>query len=399
MAESRRDKLFFRDFCCYLFTYFVCAGVGNALARRGWQAGGMVDLFWTLPTTTFCMVSLRQPGHPVLGPRTHLDKLGPHTWSTHMRDLSALGLAGLSIAASAFLVLSRPVLGCLLLSVSFILLAMRTYGRSIELHLAYNSLHESALTDPLTGLGNRARLRHALERLSKCEASLNGQPSSALLFIDLDRFKAINDSFGHDVGDQVLIELARRICVISPPSAMVCRLGGDEFIALLSVRDEQEGQAIASRMLEIIRAPLWLSGKLLQLSASIGVVLGSSVDLADDLLRKADQAMYEAKRLGKNRVQSFSSALRTKQSSFVLEAELRECLNNRELQVHLQPIYTLSSGQVAGFEALARWRHRTLGVIPPSTFIPLAEETGNILELGRQMLLVAVDAVARWNRK
>lgn len=398
MAASSRDRLFFRSVGSYLVTYFLCAGIGSALSHHGWQPGGMVDLFWTFPILVFCVTSLRQPSPMLPGSPIRSDQARLHTWPSHVRDLSALGLAGLSMAASAFLVLSQPVLGCSFLMASFFLLAMRTYGRSVELHSASDSLYESALTDPLTGLGNRVHLRLALESLSKEQPSGDQEFSHALLFIDLDRFKAVNDGLGHDGGDQVLIELARRIRETSQPPAIACRLGGDEFVILLKVQDEQEGRAAAARVLEVIRVPFWFNSKLLQLSASIGLVLGSNLDFPDDLLRKADQAMYEAKRMGKNRVYAFSSALQDKRAGFTLEADLRECLKNRALQVHLQPIYSLSKGQVGGFEALARWTHPELGVIPPSTFIPLAEENGCILDLGRQMLLGAIDAVARWNR-
>lgn len=399
MSHCRRDRGMFRDLGIYLATYFVCAGVGNHVSAKGFDPGSLVDLFWTVPITTFCVVSFYRAPRIAGVSGAEEESAAWHTWARHMHDLSALSLAGLSMAASAYLVYSRPVLGYLFLGTSFALLATRTYARSVELHYANDSLKESLLTDSLTGLGNRARLRGALDVLSKELVHAPGSSLLALLFIDLDRFKAINDGLGHEAGDRILIELGRRIQTTLPPPAIACRLGGDEFIGLIKVRDRQEGEQVANQLLEAIRAPLRLGEKVLQLSASVGLVLNTEQEAPDDLLRKADQAMYEAKRRGKDRVHEFSDALEEKQSSFRLENELRECLQKRKIELYLQPIYALSSAKISGFEALARWTHPVFGPIPPSTFIPLAEANGTILELGRQMLAGGIDAIARWNQE
>ncbi|MGI4826655.1 MAG: putative bifunctional diguanylate cyclase/phosphodiesterase [Janthinobacterium lividum] len=395
-AETHHEKTFFGKLAVYLAAYFLCAGIGNELAHRGWAPGSIVDLFWTLPLTLFCMVVLTGQTDN----RSDARELpAGDNITKYLHDLCALGLAGLSMGSSVYLALHWTLPGSVCLACSFTLFAIRTCARERELHQANKRLHASVLEDALTGLGNRACLRQHLNHLLSISNSVRtAHHTVAVLFVDLDRFKAINDGLGHEVGDKVLVEVAARIRAACPGGAVACRLGGDEFVVVLDGELAENAERVATTILAEIRTPLWLGSKVLQLSGSIGVAVARGEDEPDDLLRKADQAMYRAKRLGKNRVEICdASLLSSLHTGYVLEVELRECLEREQIGVYLQPIYSLQNNDVCGFEALARWSHSQLGMVPPSDFIPLAEETGMILELGRQVLTRACREVALWN--
>jgi diguanylate cyclase (GGDEF)-like protein len=394
-AETHRERKFFLRLGVYLAFYSLCASMGNALAHRGWPPGSVVDLFWTAPLSLFCLIVLTRQTGSGFEPR----KTRPVVEDDLMRylhDLSALGLAALSMGSSVYLSLHSILPGSVCLLCSFAFFAVRTCVRERELHRVNTRLHESVRMDALTGLGNRVGLREYLGRSLDSAPPRTGDHAVAVLFVDLDRFKAINDGLGHDIGDKVIMAAARRITVACEGRGRAFRLGGDEFVVVLIGEMAKLAEQVARTTLAEIHAPLWVGSNVVQISGSIGVAIGKGE--ADDLLRNADHAMYRAKRLGKNRVEVSNAPLVSPQrTGFLLEAELRECLHHEQIIAYLQPIFSLQNNDVFGFEALARWNHPQRGIISPREFIPLAEETGMIIRLGRQILTQACREVARWN--
>ena len=254
--------------------------------------------------------------------------------------------------------------------------------------LAEEKLQYEAAHDALTGLPNRARFMSKLEQaLRKAHEGNDYQVS--VLFIDLDRFKVINDSLGHLIGDQLLIGIAERLRECLRPSDMVARLGGDEFTILVEGKYEgKEVIRIAERIQEKFLIPFDLSGHEVYSSASIGILHATKNHrLPEDLMRDADTAMYQAKRAGKARHEVFDQDMHEAVKEILkLETDLRRAVEKDEFYINYQPIYSLETEKIEGFEALARWSHATFGDIQPSKFIPLAEEIGLIDTLGEHIL-------------
>ncbi len=272
-----------------------------------------------------------------------------------------------------------------------------TERKTLEERLLHQALH-----DPLTGLANRAllldRLGHALDRAERTEACV------AALFLDLDDFKVVNDSLGHDAGDELLVEAAERLGSCLRPEDTIARLGGDEFVVLLEdVHGRGEATEAATRIAEALREPFLLGAhEEAFVSVSIGVALASGGEdrtgsSPDDLLRRADVAMYEAKRKGKAHHAVFDLGMDARALERLrLGADLRRAVERGEFRVRYQPEVELSTGRIVGFEALVRWEHPKQGLVSPARFIPVAEETGLIVPIGRWILEEACRRAKEW---
>jgi diguanylate cyclase (GGDEF)-like protein len=257
-----------------------------------------------------------------------------------------------------------------------------------------------AVHDALTGLPNRALI---LDRAEQMLTRARRTPASvAALFIDLDGFKDVNDTLGHEVGDQLLRAVSARLSSAMRESDSVGRLGGDEFVVLVDGAASDHGpEIVAERLLEVLRAPFELEGSPsgpLTMTASIGMALGTRSSAAE-LLRDADIALYEAKAAGKNCYLAFQSEMHTAvQDRHLLESDLRDALANNQYYLVYQPIFNLATGGTTGVEALLRWKHPDRGVVMPEVFIPILEDSGMITEVGRWVLDEACRQGARWHQ-
>ena len=275
---------------------------------------------------------------------------------------------------------------------------LRTIAQHVSLALTdaktVGAMVHQALHDALTGLPNRAlfldRLEHALARAMRAGSEV------AVLFLDLDRFKTVNDSLGHAAGDELLCTVAQRITTCMRAADTAARLGGDEFAVLLEdLVSTREAARVAERIIAALEEPIGVAGREVFVGTSIGVATGAYG--AEDLLRHADVAMYRAKAQGKGRYAMFEEGMQAEViDRLELEADLQRAIDRRELEVFYQPIIMLGTGELAGHEALVRWRHPTRGLMSPGAFIPVAEETGMIGSIGRFVLREATRQAAAW---
>ena len=271
-----------------------------------------------------------------------------------------------------------------------------TERREAEWRLNWLAFH-----DDLTGLGNRTYFNKELER----ELLLSAQRDTnlAVLFVDLDRFKLVNDSFGHASGDELLLELARRFKTASRKGDVVSRFSGDEFVVLCpGVRDLDHATELAAEYSKVTEAPFRLStGRSVVVTASVGVAyIESGGQTAQDILQQADTAMFKAKNTGGSRIEVFDESLRVNAvEKLEIYDDLRHAIDHDELIVHYQPIASVTDGRIVALEALVRWNHPTKGLLGPMQFIPYAEETDLIFSLGRWVLREACFAMARWRRE
>ena len=254
---------------------------------------------------------------------------------------------------------------------------------------------DPARCDPLTGLGNRRRLDEVLDAWGR----LGSPVSIALLIVDLDRFKQVNDSLGHGFGDQLLTLAAARISSATRQDEEVIRMGGDEFVVLHGGSEPLATEAIAQRIVEFLHRPFLLEGQQVNIGASIGIaVLHEDTSSTQDLLRHADLALYEAKAAGRGTYRSFQPVLAQRATERRdLETRVRRALVLRELSLHYQPQVRATDGRVMGFEALLRWRNDVEGEVPPATLIPIAEEIGEIHAVGEWVLRQACDDAMSWD--
>ena len=262
--------------------------------------------------------------------------------------------------------------------------------RRAEAELAYQALHDS-----LTGLPNRALLFDRIEQA--LTNSADGTSTVAILFCDLDGFKDVNDSFGHHVGDQLLCVVGDRLVAAVRPGDTVARIGGDEFIVLAAdIVDETAALALAARLMASVAAPIHAAGTEAVITCSIGVALAPAEDAAT-LLRHADAAMYRAKEAGRNRTELFDKELRDVATDRLgLLADLHHAVARGQLRLHYQPVLTLDGERIAGVEALVRWQHPERGLVPPDTFIRVAEDRGLIVDIGTWVLREACRQAALW---
>jgi diguanylate cyclase (GGDEF)-like protein/PAS domain S-box-containing protein len=272
----------------------------------------------------------------------------------------------------------------------------RMVGLAVDNSLLYKRAQWAALHDPLTELPNRTLLSaHMESAFAVPDRGVGG--TFAVLFLDLDNFKVVNDSLGHHAGDELLRAVAARISECLMPGEMVARFGGDEFVILLEKATLAEAESAAGRILQGFRAPFDLHFDTVNVSASIGIVLSTACRDPGDMVRRADIAMYQAKRQGRARYSVFDAALDAAAvERLQLEMDMRQALKRQEFELEYQPIVDLQTGETVMLEALVRWRHPKRGRLMPGAFIELAEESGAIIELGRWVLFQACRQARQW---
>jgi diguanylate cyclase (GGDEF)-like protein/PAS domain S-box-containing protein len=268
-----------------------------------------------------------------------------------------------------------------------------TDRHDLEQQLTHQAFH-----DALTGLANRALFR---DRLGHAMARARGVGGYGVLFIDLDDFKTVNDSLGHAAGDELLREMTARLRTCLRDGDTAARLGGDEFAILVEdLEGDDHCTDIARRLLQSMAEPFDINGTEVTTGASIGIAVGGAGSAAaEDLMRNADLALYDAKNAGKNRYAVFAPTMHEAAlARLSLTSDLRHAIERSELVVHYQPLVALANGGILGLEALVRWNHPQLGLLPPGQFIGLAEETGLIVPIGRMVLQIALRDAVRWQR-
>src|SRR4051794_9966463 len=257
-----------------------------------------------------------------------------------------------------------------------------------------NRLRTLAHRDPLTGLANRFLVG---DRIDTALANRDSEHAVSLLLLDLDGFKAVNDSFGHAVGDELLIAVAGRLMTCLRSNDLAARLGGDEFAVLLETVDMDEAVRVGERILQAVSVPFALSRAEVVVTASIGVVHADRERSTQDLLRDADVAMYTAKAEGKNQLVVFQPTMQQQVATRLrLESELRTAVTEQQFELHYQPLVNLDTHRIVGVEALVRWHHPERGLLSPAEFVTVAEETGLIVPMGRWIVEAAIAQAARW---
>jgi diguanylate cyclase (GGDEF)-like protein/PAS domain S-box-containing protein len=281
--------------------------------------------------------------------------------------------------------------------VDFLQAIANVLAEAIVRQSAESRVRHQALHDPLTGLPNRSLL---LDRLNHWSTRTGRDRSTAaVLFVDLDNFKVINDALGHDQGDRLLCAVADRLRQELRPSDTIARVGGDEFVVFCEdVTSEHEALAMVDRLVHALDAPFDLAGQAQHATASVGIALGDGSTQPEVMIRNADAAMYRAKERGRARYELFDDEMRRRSISWLeTESELRRALTEGELRNVYQPIVSPESGTILGFEALVRWQHPDRGLVSPIDFIPVAEQSGLIVPLGRVVLEQACVEAAKWN--
>ncbi|MFJ4225995.1 putative bifunctional diguanylate cyclase/phosphodiesterase [Paenarthrobacter nicotinovorans] len=274
-------------------------------------------------------------------------------------------------------------------------LEQRVQARTQQLNEAHQAMRRMAMTDPLTGLSNRSAFAAALSEAQNQE--VEGKKRAAILLLDMDGFKAINDSLGHTIGDKVLETVAHRISGAVRDQDMVARMGGDEFAVLIPGVTPAEAAVIGNRILADVVEPMEIEGQHLRCGVSMGLRMADPGQSAEELMMEADIAMYESKADGRGKLKLFApEMLLARQMRNQLVGELKEAIAGSQLVLYYQPIIRLDTREIEGVEALVRWNHPTRGLIMPDEFIPIAEETGMISDLGGWVLHTAVEQLKQW---
>ncbi len=378
----------------------VCAGlvvraVGRItlvglLIRGDYTAGSPLDLFWPVGFLLMAAAAVC----PSASPAGAVRLATPAERGTRARVLLpylpvAVALIAAAVAGPG---LRGPGLALGSVAVIVLLLARQVFTALDNAALAAEETR-MAYSDPLTGLGNRALLA---AEVARAQRAARGGGRLSLLLLDLDGFKAVNDSLGHEAGDRLLIRLAQRLVATVGPDDVVARLGGDEFAVLVEASTPGAGLRTARRLLDALGAPVEFSGRTVRVTVSIGVVEQVGGD-PGDVLRDADVAMYAAKSAGKACVRQFEPAMRRAVVARAeLEADLRHALDRGEFSLRFQPVVDLDTREVRGAEALVRWQHPRRGLLAPAAFVPLAEEIGLVGELDRWVLEEACRTAAGW---
>lgn len=368
-------------------------------ARRGDEAGiDLLTIGWWA-TAVLILVAILHPHAPVLADR-YATRSPSRLTIVRLTLLSGVPLAIYTVLATRVADQSWASVPVLLGStvVVFYLLVVRLVLVNRQLERNREQLEHDATHDPLTGLANRTLFAELLAKalVRRREPGRN----AAVLCIDLDDFKAVNDSLGHAVGDELLCEIAARVQIVTRPSDVVARLGGDEFAVVIDDAEPDNALDVAERIIHEIRRPLDVgAGVILHVGASIGIAVGGASTSVDAILRDADIAMYLAKAEGKGRPQVFRPGMQEQVvDRLALRSELVDALTRDQLTLHYQPIHDVRTNTLKGAEALLRWNHPTRGEIAPTRFISIAEETGLIVDIGAWVLNEACRRAQTWTR-
>ncbi len=366
------------------------------IGARGQQTGpALMDLPFLIAYTCYGVAAL----HPSMAEMSSVVAKPVQAWS-----LGRLSLILPALAAPAVILMAAPHMGYaerLVVAVAIPAMVATLLVRAVSAVRGYTRVQEvfrhQALHDALTGLPNRVHLSERVEAM--LAARRRDDPPVWLLFLDLDGFKFVNDSWGHETGDRLLVEVAYRLDTLAGPGDTVARIGGDEFV-VATQRAREGAVELAELIQEALREPIEVIGLELVVTVSIGMAEATTRGAAEALLRDADTAMYRAKGDGRDRWMVFDASMRQSVRDRVeIELALRHAVPRRQLWIAYQPIVDVCTERTVGAEALLRWSHPVRGPISPAEFIPVAEETGMISEIGAWVLTESVRQLARWQEQ